>query len=753
MMTFRHLPKAFSFFSCLTIALALGSSQPTTAQKAKSASKTSSSTDTKKSTGSAASTKGGAKGATAKGDWLIKWSNGVVTVPEFEAAYRRMNDKQPYATSLDSLKDFLNVYADYRLKLEDALAEGVDKDPKIQTEIKGYRDMLAGPYILDKELTEPAVHQLWERRQYEINAAHFLAAIKKPNDPADTLEAYNRAMEAIRRLKGGEAMTLVVRSDANAKTLETHDPTIIRDEYRKVGLDSLKKKYSWRGSDDAGSAKNGGDLGWFTGGMTVRPFEDAVFKLNPGEFTQYPVRTRFGYHVIEMYDKRPRIGGVKVSHILVQMPKDEADTTPYYHKADSLLKLLRAGANFEKIAKDNSDDKYSAQRGGDMEYINHEERRAEPSFDQAAYALKDGEISNIVRTSFGYHIIRRNGTVPMKSYEEEKDNLKQMYKRYFYNEDKDKKIAVLKQQYNLRIDSSNVDYFVKHVDSSRTSIDSNWSKNLTSADRAKTIYTLTGVNWTVGALMDSLNAQPGSPLARNTLYDQVTKNAEDRVLDIAARDIGQKYPEFEQIMKDYENGIMLFELENKRVWSQVVPDSAKELAYYKSHQAKFMWPERVDISEIFLRSDSLAKQLYTRIMNGESFDSLAAKYTERPGFKEKAGHWGLLLKDENELSRRAFDFVPEEVKQPFAFQGGVSIVKLNRRDPIHPKTFEEARQEVASQYQDDRASELRTDWVVALRKKYGRQLNEALITQEWKKNHQGNSTGTTGALISPTSAH
>jgi peptidyl-prolyl cis-trans isomerase SurA len=277
---------------------------------------------------------------------------------------------------------------------------------------------------------------------------------------------------------------------------------------------------------------------------------------------------------------------------------------------------------------------------------------------------------------------------------------------------------------------------MSHLDSTRTSADSSWSKKI--ADRSKTVFRMDNLNWTVGALVDSLNAQQGSPLARNAIYDVISKNIDDAALRLQGGDIATKYPEFEKIMEDYKNGIILFDLENKRVWSKVVPDSLNERKYFAEHKAKFVWPERVDISEIFVISDSLAKQLYKRLEAGENFDTLAKKYTERPGFKVKAGHWGLLLKGENELANRAFNFIVEEVKEPFAFQGGYSIVRVNRRDPVHPKTFEEARQEVASQYQDDRAGELRTSWVEELRTKYGREINEPLIKEEWAKHTAAN---------------
>jgi peptidyl-prolyl cis-trans isomerase SurA len=491
---------------------------------------------------------------------------------------------------------------------------------------------------------------------------------------------------------------------------------------------------NWGGSDDHSSAITGGDLGFFVAGMTVRPFEDAVFSLKPGEYTKTPVKTRYGYHVIFLYEKEPHTGGVHVKHILISMPKfGGIDTTSYYHTADSILTAIRNGANFEDMARQFSNDKPSAARGGDMDTINHEDRRTELAFDRAAYALKDGEISGIVRTGFGYHIIKRVNGVRGRTFEESKDHLEQFYKKYYFEEDKAKYIAGIEKAQHFHLDSNALDYIMSHIDSSRTSADSNWAAKL--KDRSRPIFQMGNITWTVGILVDSLTASPGSPLARNSLHDIIEKNTENTALQIAARDIPTKYPEFEKIMEDYKNGIVLFDLENKRVWSKVVPDSANELKYYEAHHANYLWPERVDISEIFVNKDSVAKALYKRALAGENFDSLAKQHTERPGFKQKAGHWGLLTKDENQLASKSFSFIVDEIKEPFAFQGGYSIVRLNRRDPPHQKTFAEARQEVASQYQDERAQELRAQWVEELRSKYDRQINEPVITAAWTKRH------------------
>lgn len=664
---------------------------------------------------------------------LIKTTKENVTLDEFEKAYKRMNDKDPYASSLDSLKDFLVIYGDYRLKLLDAKAQGLEKDPKIAKEMDGYRRILAGPFVLDKLLTEEAIKKIYERRRYEINGGHFLAQVRNWSDPKDTLRAYTRAMTALARLRNGEPLATIVLSQRQRNYLE--NPTQARRDEMSKGKNAPDSN-AWEGSDDRTSVNTGGSLGWFTGGMTIRPFEDAVYSLQPGQYVQYPVKTRFGYHVIYCIDKRIRLGGIKVHHILVSMPKTvkDADTATYYHRADSLLQAIRAGAKFEDVARASSDDKGSADHGGDLGAIDHENKRTEPAFDDAAYDMKDGQILGPVRTSKGYHIIRRDGIVPAKSFDEEKEFLKKLYKNYYFNEDRDKLIANTRTQNQTHIDSASINIFMSRVDSSRTSVDSNWAAKITPGERNLPIYTFGNATWKMSALIDTLDSQKGYPLARNQIVDLVNKQIDEDVINFLSKDIGTKYPEFEQIMADYQNGIMLFELENRRVWGKVKPDSIGEQKFYDAHRSRFMWPERIDVSEIYVLSDSLAKSLYKRIRdNAENFDTLAAHYTERPGFKQKAGHWGLLVKDENDLARKSFSLAVDDVCQPFSNQAGFSIVKMNRRVPITQKTFSEARQEVASQYQDEQSNDLRQKWVEELRAKYKRDINNAALELAYKQ--------------------
>ncbi|MEP7235308.1 MAG: peptidylprolyl isomerase, partial [Ignavibacteriota bacterium] len=407
------------------------------------------------------------------------------------------------------------------------------------------------------------------------------------------------------------------------------------------------------------------------------------------------------------------------------------------------------GANFEDLARATSDDKFTAASGGDLDYINREERRTEGPFDKVAFGLRDHEVSDIVRTSKGYHIIRRDGSVPAKSYDQEKDNLKKMYKQYYFNDDRAAKLSEVKKLHNAHTDIASVNIFMSRIDSGRTTLDTGWYKRVTAGERNLAMASIDGNIWKMGAMIDSFKAQPGLPLTRNSVVDIINKYLDDQAVTIMAKDVSKRYPEFENIMADYKNGITLFELENKRIWSKVVPDSVKERAYYDQHKARFMWPVRVNVSEIYVFNDSLAKALYKRVINGENFDTLAKNYTERPGFKEKSGNWGLMTKDENEMSKKAFDFTVDDVKEPIAFQSGFSIIKLNGRAPITQKTFEESRQEVASLYQDELSNELRLEWINDLRNKYKRQINTKVVENAWHAHQltEGTSNTPTGSKM------
>ncbi|HEX7549136.1 MAG TPA: peptidylprolyl isomerase [Candidatus Methylomirabilis sp.] len=106
---------------------------------------------------------------------------------------------------------------------------------------------------------------------------------------------------------------------------------------------------------------------------------------------------------------------VKVSHIMV---KTETE-------AETIQTELKAGKSFEELAKAKSQDAGSAEKGGDLGMLSR--GQTEPEFETAAFALKDGEVSGVVKTQYGYHIIKvLSHETTLQPYDEVKDRLREM---------------------------------------------------------------------------------------------------------------------------------------------------------------------------------------------------------------------------------------------------------------------------------------------------------------------------------------
>ena len=185
-------------------------------------------------------------------------------------------------------------------------------------------------------------------------------------------------------------------------------------------------------SDDQSAKTNGGDLYYFTAGMTVPEFEDAIYDLKVGEYTKKPVRTMFGLHIVKLTDKKKRNEGIRAAHILIQDIKDSVtgkvvDSITSFNKIKDILARIRNGEDFGKIASELSEDPGSKQKGGDLGFFDR--RRMVQPFDSAAFSLKVGEVSNIVRTPFGWHLIKLLEVKEYQPYEKQKENLKSEFKR------------------------------------------------------------------------------------------------------------------------------------------------------------------------------------------------------------------------------------------------------------------------------------------------------------------------------------
>ncbi|WP_231862206.1 peptidylprolyl isomerase [Rufibacter sp. DG15C] len=219
----------------------------------------------------------------------------AVPVSEFAYVYEKNNGNSDSAYSQASVQEYLDLYTNFKLKVAEARSRGLDTTQAFKTELGGYKEQLAQPYLTEKSVTDQLVREAYERSKKEINASHILAAVDMEADPRDTLAAFQKITSLRQQILNGASFEVLAKTS----------------------------------SDDPSARENNGQLGYFTALQMVYPFENAAYNTPKGQVSE-PVRTRFGYHLIKVNDIRTAQGEIKVAHIMVRatqgMPKADSLT-------------------------------------------------------------------------------------------------------------------------------------------------------------------------------------------------------------------------------------------------------------------------------------------------------------------------------------------------------------------------------------------------------------------------------------------
>ncbi len=627
----------------------------------------------------------------------------VLTLEEYERQFLRSNggvDSARVATDAQK-RDFLDLLIKYRLKVLNANEKGFAQDPEIQAELAEYRNSLAVPYLTERALIDPRIEVLYQRRTEELRVAHILfRAISDTTGRTDTAAAHAQALQVLALAKSGER------------------------------FDSLAARYS----QDPGTAKNGGDLQYFTAGMTAPSFDDAIYTLQPGQIYPEPVRTAFGFHIVKMLERQPSPGEIEVGHILVRLPQENPDDTVAARtKATAIMDSLRAGADFNLLAQRNSEDPQTGAKGGDLGWVGR--RRFVPEFETAAFSMNVGEVRGPVRSPFGYHIIRVTGKRAQKPFEEQRQELKEIYRRYGFEEDNKQFIAGLERKYGIQPNPRTIDVLANTIDTVATTSVTGWSDNISTALRAEPLVLMTNGSISIGEALGVIGKDrdfQSRPLNRSSLMQMSEEVGRKRALLLETADLETRYPEFADLMREYREGVLLFRAEQEAVWNRIAVKDEDLQKFWEIHRAEYRWPDRVRFREIFVTSDSLAKVLRDSL-NTVGFAALAERHTQRPGYKEKGGDWGFQEAKVNELAKKAFSLQTGWIEGPMRFQYGWSIITLEDREATREKTFEEARSEVSSKFQDHESKRLEREWVESLHARYGVTVDEAVLARAFAR--------------------
>lgn len=519
-----------------------------------------------------------------------------VRLSEYEQQYiKSLGSREAgAATSQDDREKFLDLVVKYRLKLAGAYGEGLDRHPEVLNEISAYKGSLAASYLTEREVVTPGVRQLYARQNEEIRASHILLSLSPSASPADSAAAYKKGYEIIAAARSG--------IDFGTLALEhSQDPSV------KI---------------------NKGDLYYFTAGQLVSPFEDAAFAMKVGEVSSAPVRTQYGLHIIKLVDRKPAPGEVHASHIMIrfQNPNPQPqDTAQAYAKIKALKDSLSAGANFASLATGHSEDPGSAGKGGDLGYFSR--RRWVQPFDEVAMNLKPGQLSDIVRTPYGYHLIKCYDVRARKSFDAAKPELQPIYQQLRYQDDYAKFLDRLKKEVHFKLYDSTLTRFLASVDTNGTTHDSAWWSGVKPGVGTLSLFSVADQRISVDTVVRMIDARPdlaSTPLRAQTLTAAVDKIGEHLVFSAKADLLARSVPEFTALLAEYREGILLYQVEQEHVWNRIVMGDSVLKPYFAANRDKFTWPDRISITEIRGASDSLAGVISRRLLAGQTIETLAA---------------------------------------------------------------------------------------------------------------------------------
>lgn len=616
---------------------------------------------------------------------LVKFDHSKFTLGEFEKAYSKNSGGIDNAKddSLVQYENFLNLYTNFKMKLMDAAVRGYDKDSELQTELLDYKKKVGSTFLLEKQLVEPSLKDLYEKRKYELKCSHIMI---RP-DTIGEERAKNLADELLDRINKGES------------------------------FEDLAAQYS----DDTFSKNNGGDIYYITAGMLIPEFEDAAYDTKVGGVHAKSVKTRFGYHLIKVTEKQLRVPQIRASHILVDFMNEngEPDTTYAIATIDSVKKLLAEGKDFAEVAELYSKDTGSKRIGGDLNYF--ERRMMIKEFDEAAFKLNVNEMSDVVKTNYGFHIIKVTEKKPYPKFDEDKENLRKIYKQFRYNIELEIFTSDLLKKYNYSFNENTVNFLAENGDTVRISTeywDAQWRDQIKDAD----LFSFGQEKITVDELFTELkssNEFGNKFLTRDAVNEIIKKQSGEKVLELAALDLDKTNADFASLMEDYKNGIFIFKLQDEEVWGKIQMDSVKLFEHYNRTKDKYTWNDRISYQEIFVRDETLANSLYNQLQNGAQFDTLVANYAERPGMKEKFGYSDFVEVGSNQLAVKAAELNQlGDFSEPFANNGGFVIIKLVAKDAARIKTFDEAKAEVSGSFQEEESKRLENEYINYLKNIY-----------------------------------
>lgn len=486
---------------------------------------------------------------TSTSEALFEIDNIPYSTNEFIYVFKKNHYKRDSIHSEKSVNDYLDLFINFKLKVTEAKSLGLDTTNSFKSEFELYRRQLAESYLSEKQITEELVTQAYQRMQQEVSVSHILVLVDMIAAPEDTISAYRLISEIRGKAVNGE------------------------------DFNKLTRIYKGKNKDKV----VGENLEYFTVFQMVYPFENMAYKINIGEISEI-VRTRFGYHILKVLDKRTAKGKIQVSHILLRLPKGlvHEDSIKKRKRIFEIHQLLLSGADWVETCNQFSEDINTRSKGGVLPEFSSTARNIHPSFAKACYSLREpGEISVPFLTPFGWHIVRLEKKPGIKPFEEVKTMLKSQVERDSRSQiGKQRLIKVLKEENNLVEYIETYDLALELIEKKRTFI---------LEDSLKYIFTIGDLNYTIGDFLAFLkqNNSIGKDTTRLKISNGYNKFLEDKLIEYEKTHLAEKYFDYKMLEQEYREGILLFQLMEQKVWNKAASDSIGIRNYFDENREKY----------------------------------------------------------------------------------------------------------------------------------------------------------------------
>lgn len=615
---------------------------------------------------------------------LFTVGNQSITTEEFKAVYEK-NKGVGAALDPKTPEEYLDLYINFKLKIAEAYAQQRDTATGFKNEFGGYRAQLAKPYLSDQGAEDELVRQAFERMQEEVRAAHIMIALEANALPSDTLKAYKQLLELRKSILSGKT------------------------KFENAARES---------SADTWSAKNGGDLGYFTVFNMVYPFESAAYDLEVGDLSM-PVRSQYGYHLVKLLERRAASGVVRVRHIFFASNGKSSiqEQQRAERSANEIYGRLEGGEDFISLLAFSEDRKTKDSMGELPEFgIN----KMMPAFEEAAFALEaPGDYSAPVETSIGWHVIQLIEKKPLQSFDELKSELKKKVKR-----DTRSRVGAtrfmkrLKTEYDFAIDERWLGRTMNLVDKNAFGTGT-WEIPALSRDRVVATFANEKIYQSEVLEFWAKNQNQSNEAVR-VEFLRVLFNAysNDRMIAYEDGQLELKHADFRNLVREYKEGILLFDLTQEAVWNKAAQDSAGIATHYELIKEDYRWEDRIKATYWVSTDEKLAKKIakWTAKNKSEKVQELL----ENEDALSVAVQNGTYEKDDNSVIEAVWQqesgvFGPVELDN-----GSFAVVQIDEFIPSAPKALNEIKGLVIASYQDT----LEKEWVNALKSKFEVTINE-----------------------------